>query len=465
MRGSWCRGTTRWRSRRRCAASPPPTNAAPSRRRDGRGRCSTSRMMRWRSERWPSGKRSFDEHLGAMTRVLLVPDLPLERWPSMDRYAHRLHDWLESTDPGFEVRLAASIGDLTRDQGGGGNGRTSGGYPRWWAQDVDPTKFVLPGPLYEPQRYVARYFLYPWWLRREAKRAQLVHILDHSYAHMVTRVQRRPAIVTVHDLMPVIILRSPTDGWREGVRNRFLRGTLKALRLARSYIVGTDWLKRELATWLGDDRRISVVPFGVDRAFFSEAPNARARGRADWRIPDDAFVVLHVGSTVERKNVPLVIHTVARLRAEADAYLLQVGGRFSNDQQQLIERLGLRRFVRTAPLADESTLRRAYRAADVLLFPSLYEGFGYPVIEAFASGLPVVTSGAGGLKEVGGDAVVVVEGRDPGAYVAALESLSDDPLRREELVEGGRARARTFTWQRTAEQTADVHRSLLHWPA
>ena len=117
--------------------------------------------------------------------------------------------------------------------------------------------------------------------------------------------------------------------------------------------------------------------------------------------------------------------------------------------------------MRTAPLADESTLRRAYRAADVLLFPSLYEGFGYPVIEAFASGLPVVTSGAGGLKEVGGDAVVVVEGRDPAAYVEALESLSDDALRREELIEHGRARARTFTWQRTAEQTADVYRSLL----
>src|SRR6266702_1253278 len=387
MRGSWCRGTTRWRSRRRCAVSPPPTNGARSRRRDGRARCGSFRMMLLRSGRWNSGGRLRRERL-LMTRVLLVPDLPLERWPSMDRYAHRLHDWLESTDPGFEVRLAASIGE-------------------------------------------------------------------------VTRVQRRPAIVTVHDLMPVIILRSPTDGWREGVRNRFLRGTLKALRLARSYIVGTEWLKRELATWLGDDRRISVVPFGVDRAFFSEAPNARARGRADWRIPDDAFVVLHVGSTVERKNVPLVIHTVARLRAEADAYLLQVGGRFSNDQQQLIERLGLRRFVRTAPLADESTLRRAYRAADVLLFPSLYEGFGYPVIEAFASGLPVVTSGAGGLKEVGGDAIVVVEGRDPAAYVQALESLSDDAMQREELVERGRALARTFTWQRTAEQTADVYRSLL----
>ncbi|HEX4600889.1 MAG TPA: glycosyltransferase family 1 protein [Gemmatimonadales bacterium] len=393
-----------------------------------------------------------------MTRVLLVPDLPLERWPSMDRYAHRLHDWLETTNPGFEVRLAASIGDLTREVG---NGRHSGGYPRWWAQDVDPTKIVFPGPLREPQRYAARYVLYPWWLRREAKRAQLVHILDHTYAHMISRVHRRPAAVTVHDLMPVIVLRSPTDGWREGMRNRFLRRTLKALRLAQAYIVGTEWLKRELATWLGDDRRITVVPHGVDRTFFSEAPGARARGRADWRIPDDAFVVLHVGSTVERKNVPLVINTVARLRGVTDAHLLQVGGRFTGEQEELIERLELRRYVHSAPFADDTTLRRAYRAADVLLFPSLYEGFGFPVLEAFASGLPVVTSGAGGLKEVGGDAVVVVEGRDPAAYVQALERLSDDALEREELVERGRARARTFTWQRTAEQTAAVYRTLL----
>src|SRR5438132_7959889 len=393
-----------------------------------------------------------------MIRVLLVPDLPLERWPSMDRYAHRLYDWLESGGLEFEVRLAASIGELTRERS---DGRPSGAFRRWWTQPVDPVDMILPGPLVEPQRYAARYFLYPLRLRREARRAKLIHILDHSYAHMLASARRQPVIVTVHDLLPVIVLRSPTGTWRDGLRNRLLRNALKALRRAHAYIVPTQWLKNELATWLGDDHRIHVVPFGVDRAFFSESPGARGRSRAEWRIPEEGFVVLHVGSTVERKNVPLVIETVARLRAEADAYLLQVGGRFSGVQQQLIERLGLRRFVRTAPLADESTLRRAYRAADVLLFPSLYEGFGYPVIEAFASGLPVVTSGAGGLKEVGGDAVVVVEGRDPAAYVEALESLSDDPLRREELVERGRALARTFTWQRTAEQTADVYRSLL----
>src|SRR6266516_6186732 len=393
-----------------------------------------------------------------MPRILLVPDLPLDHSPVMDKYGHRLHDWLESSEPSLEVRLAAHSGELTRETR---DGRSSGGFIRWWTQPVDPARVVLPGPLQGPQRYVARYFFYPQRLKREAKRADVVHILDHAYAHMLPRARRRPGVVTVHDLMPVIVLRSPTGGWREGIRNRLLKGTLKALRQADRYIVGTEWLKRELATWLGDDRNIRVVPFGVDRAFFTESPRARERGRADWRIPEDAFVVLHVGSTVERKNVPLVIQTVARLRAMTDAYLVQVGGRFTAEQEQLIERLGLRRAVRSVPLADEATLRRAYRTADVLLFPSLYEGIGFPVLEAFASGLPVVTSGAGALKEVGGDAVVVVEGRDAAAYVQELEALSEDPARQDLLIARGRARAREFTWQRTAERTAEVYRQLL----
>src|SRR5438067_4874250 len=387
----------------------------------------------------------------------------------MDRYAHRLHDCLESSDFGFRVQLAAHVGALPRDsagrRGSAGDKRSNRrkGFVRWWTQPVDPSRVVLPGPLRGPQSYAARYYFYPWRVKREAKRADVVHVLDHSYAHMIEKAGRRPVIVTVHDLMPVVVLRSPTDnwreGWREGVRTRFLRQALKALRQADAYIVGTQWLKYELATWLGTDKNIFVVPFGVDRAFYGESTVARERGRREWRIPDDAFVVLHVGSTVDRKNVPLVIQTVARLRQQTDAYLLQVGGRFSAEQEQLIERLDLRRAVRSVSSADDTTLRRAYRVADVLLFPSLYEGFGFPVIEAFASGLPVVTSGAGALKEVAGDAALVVEGRDPAAYVHAVEQL-DDPDEREDLIEKGWARARQFTWQKTAAMTAEVYKPL-----
>jgi len=403
-----------------------------------------------------------------MPSVLLVPDLPLERWASMDKYAHRLHDWLESGEFGLNVRLAAHIGALTRDSVGR-RGASAGqrsdrrkAFVRWWTQPVDPSRVILPGPFHGPQQWAARYYFYPWRVKREAKRVEVVHVLDHSYAHMIETAGRCPVVVTVHDLMPVVVLRSPSGGggWREGVRNRFLRQALKALRQADSYIVGTEWLKRELATWLGDEKNIHVVPFGVDRAFFGESAVARERGRSEWRIPEDAFVVLHVGSTVDRKNVPLVIQTVARLRQQTDAYLLQVGGRFTPEQEQLIDRLDMRSAVRSISSADETALRRAYRTADVLLFPSLYEGFGFPVLEAFASGLPVVTSGAGGLKEVAGDAAIVVEGRDPGAYVHALERLSEDTDEREELIQRGWARARQFTWQKTAALTAAVYKPL-----
>ena len=291
----------------------------------------------------------------------------------MDRYAHRLHDWLESSEFGFQVRLAAHIGALTRDSVGRRGsaaeqrGDRRGAFVRWWTQPVDPSRVVLPGPLHKPQQWAARYYFYPWRVKREAKRVDLVHVLDHSYAHMIETAGRRPVVVTVHDLMPVVVLRSPTDGWREGVRNRFLRQALKALRLADAYIVGTEWLKHELATWLGTDKNIAVVPFGVDRAFFGESAVARERGRHDWRIPEDAFVVLHVGSTVDRKNVPLVINTVARLRQQTDTYLLQVGGRLTPEQEQLIDKLDIRGAVRSVSSADERA--RALTTAGATIVP------------------------------------------------------------------------------------------------
>src|SRR5256712_8425849 len=237
----------------------------------------------------------------------------------MDRYAHRLHDWLESSDFGFRVNLAAHVGSLTRDsvgrRGSTGEKRSNRrkAFVRWWSQPVDPARVVLPGPLHGPQSYAARYGFYPWRVKPEAKRADVVHVLDHSYAHMIEKAGRRPVVVTVHDLMPVVVLRSPTDGWREGVRNSFLRQALKALRQADSYIVGTDWLKRELATWLGDERNIHVVPFGVDRAFFGESAVARDRGRREGRGPRHALVPAAVRRTGHpQKPAPAVQNGAGR---------------------------------------------------------------------------------------------------------------------------------------------------------
>jgi glycosyltransferase involved in cell wall biosynthesis len=149
-------------------------------------------------------------------------------------------------------------------------------------------------------------------------------------------------------------------------------------------------------------------------------------------------------------------------RSGLDAWLLQVGGAFSPEQEQEIAAQGIKDVTRNIKEAAEPVLRAAYRAADVLLFPSHYEGFGFPVLEAMAAGLPVVTSGAGGLAEVAGDAAVVVGERETGPYVQAIRRLATSPQWRQQLVQRGVERAHRFRWVETARKTAEVYRALAH---
>jgi len=147
--------------------------------------------------------------------------------------------------------------------------------------------------------------------------------------------------------------------------------------------------------------------------------------------------------------------------AGTDAWLIQVGGTFTPEQLTDLEARGLAGRVTALGESSEAELRAAYRAADVLLFPSHYEGFGFPVLEAMASGLPVVTSGAGGLAEVAGDAAIVIGGRDVDPYVAALRRLVANAGWRAQMVARGTEHARRFRWVETARRTAELYRSLL----
>ena len=386
-----------------------------------------------------------------MTSVLLVPDLPLERWPSMDRYASRLALYLKRVATDLEITVAGEIGGLTVDQPPSDAGIFSS----------NPLPFpMLPTPgLNETRRYVARYWTYPYRIRWMG--ADILHVLDHSYAHIVLTWGKGPRIVTVHDLLPVMTIERGGNSMRERMRNRLLERVLKALRTADAWIVATEWLRGELGQWLGHDDRIHVIPYGVDDAFFHPPDATRAQTRRQLGIPEGAFVALHVGSVGPRKNVPAVMAAVRGLRqAGMDAWLLQVGGAFSTEQEHDLATQGIKNVTRNVAEAAEPDLRAAYRAADVLLFPSHYEGFGFPVLEAMASGLPVVTSGAGGLAEVAGDAAVVVGGRETEPYVKAIRRLAGNALWRDQLVQRGIERAHRFRWVEAARKTAEVYRAL-----
>lgn len=384
-----------------------------------------------------------------MTTVLLVPDLPLEHWPSMDRYASRLAQWLPRAAPDLETALAGRIAPLTLN-------------------DADPPRASDPQGRGVPalrgvgaiRRYVTRYWRYPRQVRR--KPGDLLHLLDHSYGHIVRGPRDRPAVVTVHDLLPLITVRRGARTFRERLRNAMLARVLDGVRGADAWIVATEWLRIELAEWLGRDEGLHVIPYGVDEAFF-EAPTAtREETRAVLEIPPSAFVVMHVGSVGARKNIPTVIEGVHGLvDAGEEAWLLQVGGRFTGEQTALIDRLGLRPRARSVGEAAEPLLRACYWAADALLFPSHYEGFGLPVLEAMASGLPVVCSGAGGLSEVAGDAAQVINERESAPYVAALKRLALDPALRRDYAARGLERARGYRWIETATKTAEVYRQTV----
>jgi glycosyltransferase involved in cell wall biosynthesis len=385
-----------------------------------------------------------------VTRVLLVPDLEIERWLSMDRYASRLAAHLPRAAPDLAFALASPVSRVTFDERP---------VPLRAYGDREGADLSLATEL---SRYTQRYLRYPAHVRLQP--AELYHVLDHSYAHLVRVAGAIPTVVTVHDLLPVLTMRRRPHRLRERARRILLGYSLASLRRARAWIVGTEWLRGELAAWLGHDAAIHVVPYGVDDAFFDPPPvdEPREAVRAGLGIPADAFVVLHVGSVVERKNLPAVFAAVHGLRQRGmPAWLLQVGGPFTERQRVDLTDRGMRDAVIQLPEAPERQLRAAYHASDVLLFPSHYEGFGLPLLEAMASGLPVVTSGAGALTEVAGDGAIVVPSRDPERYVDAVTQLAEHPALADELRARGRKRASAFRWAETARRTADVYRALL----
>lgn len=267
-----------------------------------------------------------------------------------------------------------------------------------------------------------------------------------------------PQVVTIHDLQ---YRHHPEDFSRaELAATRFL--VWISCRRAQAVITASRASAAELTRLNGvAEEGIAVTPYGAS-AFFSEPEEEAQRkallAKAGVREP----FLLTVANSYPHKNLAGLVAAFARLERDLPHELVIVGQprRGEPEVQAAMRLLGDAGRVRRLRGISRETLRALYCGAELFVFPTLFEGFGLPVIEAMACGAPVACSDIPTLREVAGEAAEFFDPRDAESAADSLRALLDDPERRRELAGRGRERARSFTWARTARATHEVLRRL-----
>jgi glycosyltransferase involved in cell wall biosynthesis len=280
----------------------------------------------------------------------------------------------------------------------------------------------------------------------------------HGTNYVVPPTRRAARVVTVHDLTVVRfpeLCDGPTLVFRELVRRAVEEG---AWVHTPSRFVADE----VVAEFGADPARVRAVHHGVPQRPppAVAGPDAKA---AQALLPEGTRrYVLAVGTVEPRKDYPGLVRAFDELAAtHADVALVIAGGDGwgSSGLDEAVSRSPFRgRVVRTGYVED-AVVASLFHGAAVLAFPSVYEGFGFPPLEAMAAGVPVVATAVGAVPEVVGDAAVLVPPADPGALAGGLGRVLDDETLRDGLVSAGRARAASFTWQACAEGLRSLYRA------
>ncbi len=287
-------------------------------------------------------------------------------------------------------------------------------------------------------------------------RADVYHFPDFA----LPPVRRGKSVITIHDLSFLLV----PDCAEDGLRSHLERVVPPSVRNADFITADSENTRTELTTLLdASPSRVEVVYGGVDSQFkpIVDVTTLEAiRRKYGLNFP----FILYVGTIEPRKNLGRLLHAYTQLRSRSGVkHRLVIAGGLGwlyQDVLREIEELTADHEVAFLGRVPDEDLPALYSLADIFAFPSLYEGFGLPPLEAMACGRPVVCSNTSSLPEVVGDAGVLVSPYDVDGLADALHQLIEDPDRRALLGERGLARAREFSWNASAQRLLEIYRRL-----
>ena len=261
-----------------------------------------------------------------------------------------------------------------------------------------------------------------------------------------------PSIVNIYDLSCVLF---PHCFTRERLRD--IRYKMNAsVKRAEKIITGSEAAKADIVNLLnvaGD--RIEVTPLGVDKLFRPVSDEKLTPLKKKYRLPER--FILFVGTIEPRKNILRLVHAFHRLDRDISLVITGRKGWLFEEIFKEVKRLNLGERIIFLDFVSETDLPLLYNAASVFVYPSLYEGFGLPLLEAMACGAPVITSNKSSLPEIAGEAGILVNPEDAGEIREAIISVLDDDSMRQEMIRKGLERAKTFSWERCARETLRLY--------
>ena len=377
-----------------------------------------------------SGERGRAIHVGVNAHLLSQDQS--YRSAGIHWYIYNLLQHLPEADPGVEYTV------FLRD----------GGYPQRVGLRTQPSDLPTHRP---PVRFLWEQVVQPWAACRTG--------LDllHCPAFVGPLLGAVPFVVTVHDLS----FRLFPEGFRGGNRTYLQILTAQSVRRARRVVAVSESTRQDLVRLYGlAPGRVDVVYNGVDAAFRPLPAGEVAAFRARKGLPER--FLLFVGTLEPRKNIVRLLEAYARLTKPRSPLMLVGGKGWFYDQVFLrVEELDLADEVSFVGYVPAEELPWWYNAAAAFVYPSLYEGFGLPALEAMACGTPVVTSTTSSLPEVVGQAGILVEPTDVAALTAALQRVLQEAALREQMRATGLARAARFSWPETATGTVRSYRRAL----